>query len=397
MGCSNSNILSKLNPFSSFKKSSTLQILADPFEVRQKKFFESKNVSDNFLSENLNELTSKLLYTKTDFIKSNIDKVWDKNQVQLEENLITKKMLENSFYILLGENLIKEEFVIKNNDLISYFNNLISKKNLIEQSELQIILDTFNDPNIELIKQDKILNIEINLPGGSNGKTKIEDLKILNYALDTLRYDDTSYPNAIFLHLNFDNLNSDFIIDLSEAIAYNTKLTFLAIIINPLTHSLSTSKKYLYNMNPLMYRNLFKILEGVKNNKTIKHLVITSTMESKIILAPEISNLLVKKLSDDNLFGFYFGKILVTENFLKDIISSFPILTKLKYFCLDISSFNARLGDLVKSSIIKNRSIELFGLLGFKYSEDELFLLKEEIKRNFYIKLFLFKEKIDFL
>ena len=76
--------------------------------------------------------------------------------------------------------------------------------------------------------------------------------------------------------------------------------------------------------------------------------------------------------------------------------SNFGNLTKLKYFCLDITGFNNRLAMHLKNCLGKNRTIELIGLLGFKYNEEELKNLKDEMKRNFYLKMILNKERFDF-
>jgi hypothetical protein len=221
------------------------------------------------------------------------------------------------------------------------------------------------------------------------------DSKIIKHAVDKLRYDDSSFPTAIFLHLNFESLNNDLLIDFAEAILYNTKLSFLAIILDPLTINKLNKKKYLYSMNPFMFKNLYKIFEAAKNNRNIKHLIFTSTLESKIILAPEISNIIVKKLVEDNLLSFHIGKILLTENFLKEVFSTLGTLKKLKYISFELGGLNNRLLDHLKSCIGKNRSLEIIGFSGFKISEEDMILLKSLMKKNINLKMLLNKEKIE--
>lgn len=412
MGCSNSNILNKLNPFASFRKQPSLQHLAEPYEIRQEKFHGLKKILDLISSESLMQLANKLLTAKKDLIKSNLDRIWEKNAAKLEENLITPKMFESSFYILLGESLISNHFLIENKNLASYLNNFLSSKNFLSAEELDTLTQILSDPNLELISHESIMHIDLSLinnnnssnnnninisNGLNNNSIKLEDAKIIKKAVDKLRYDEANFPSAVFLHINFDILTSksDLLTDFLEVISRNNKLTFFAVILNPLALSKENNKKYLFTMNPFMYMNLFKIFEAVKNNKSIKHLVFTANIQSKIILAPEISNLILKKIAEDNLFGIYIGKILLTETFLKDFFSQLGNLNKLKYFCFDISGFNQRLSSHLNTVIGTNRSLEIIGFLGFKFNEEDFKALKNCLKRNFNIRLVLNKERFE--
>lgn len=395
MGCSNSNILRKFNPFSNFNSQINIKILAEPYEIRQEKFLELKKITELIMSESLLQLVSKLLTAKENIIKSNLERIWEKNLAKFEENKITQKMFENSFYILLGESLINKYFLIENKNIASYLNNFLSSKNSLSKSELETLTLALSDPSLELISHDCIMHVDLSFSGTES--FKIEDLRILKNVVDKLRYDEANFPSALFLHVNFETLtNSELLLDFIEAITKNTKLSFFAIVLNPLAVSKENNKKYLYSMNPFMYRSLFKVFEAVKSNKSIRHLVFTSSIESKIILAPEISNLILRKIAEDNLYGFYLGKILLTESFLKEVFSALANLNKLKYFCLDISGFNNRLSAHLNSVIARNRSLEIIGFLGFKYNEDNLKSFKNELKRNFNLKLVLNKERIEF-
>lgn len=394
MGCSNSNILNRLNPFTSFKSQTNTNILEQTFEARQKKFLETKKVKDLILSETLVELTDKLIYSKEDFIKSNIDRIYEKNIQKLDENSISKFLFENGFYSLLADSLIKKEYTTNIKNLVSYLKSFITKKNIVNDNELDILMKSLADSSLGLTGLDTVLQIDLCL--GDKETPKVYDMKIIQTAISKLKYDDSIYPTAIFLNLNFEVLNSKYLTDFCEALVYNNKLTFIAILLNPLTVNKSTYKKYLYNMNPLMYSNLFKIFEATKNNKNIRHLIFTSLIDNKIVLAPEISNIILQIITEDNLFGFYLGKISLTENFLEETFSIFANLQKLKYFCFDIGGLNTSLYKHLRYCLSKNRVLELIGFLGFVFDQDELISLKENLKRNFYLKMILNKQTNDF-
>jgi len=399
MGCSNSNILQKLNPFASFTSKASIKPVEDAYEARQEKFLELKKITELIISESVLQLASKLLTAKEDLIKSNLERIWEKNSTKFQENKITQKMFESSFYILLGESLINKHFLIENNNLASYLNNFLSSKKIISKSELETLSLTLSDPSLELISHSSIMHVYLS-PDAADSCIKVED-KILKSAMDKLRYDEAHFPSALFLHVNFEALTSNaLMLDFLEAISKNSKLSFFAIVLNPLAvggkDGNNSNKKYLYSMNPFMYKNLFKVFEAVKSNKSIKHFVFTASIESKIILAPEISNLILRKITEDNLFGFYLGKVLLTESFLKEVFSAIANLNKLKYFCIDVSGLNNRLCSHLNSVIGSNRSLELVGFLGFKYNEDNFKNFKNEMKRNFNLKLVLNKEKIEF-
>lgn len=397
MGCSNSIVFDfdKFNPFNLFKDED--KNTQEPFEVRKEKYLKIQEITNLIISEDLLEIAEKLIDKKTDQIKAGMSKIWEKNSQKFSDNSISRESYEKAFYCLLSELLIKNDYLKSDQNLVKNFEKFLQAKNLLSDFENQKTFEILYDPIMDLASHERVMNMFSPKDEEEEEKTyKILDQKILENLVYKLTYDDNILPSAVFLHVNNENLKSDIIPDFCEAISHNEKLSFISIILDPITIDIKTNKKYLYSLNPLMYRNLYKIIEAVGKNDNIKHFILTSTYESNIILAPEISNLIVNKLNSDTLLGFYIGKFLIPESTLRNIFNSLSSLNKLKYFCFDIRKFNKQLVDCFKENIVRNKSLELVGIFGFKYPEKEYEQLKKDLKRNYYLKILLNKENVNF-
>ena len=394
MGCSGSILFDfdRFNPSNLFKHQEESKTNKELFKTRKENFQKIQSVTDLIISDELIEIADKLLDKKAEIIKTNLEKIWVKNQKKFEENSITQKSFEKGFYNILAGSLMKRDFLKTKQNFIKNFDKFISNKNLLTDYEYEKTFEILNDPVMNLSNHDKV----INLFASPEEQEKVQDGEIFLNLIDKLKYDEVNYPSAIFLYLNNENLKSTIISEFCEGIANNEKLSFIAIILDPVTVDPKTHKKYLYNLNPLMYRNLYKVIDSIRKNENIKHFIFTSTLESQIILAPEISSLLVSKLNSDSLLGFYIGKILLTENTLKDLFNCLSNVNKLKYFCFDVRGFNNRMMDCFKENIVRNKSLELVGIFGFKIPEKEYEQLKKDLKRNYFLKILINKDFIEF-
>lgn len=396
MGCSSSIVFDfdKFNPFNLFKDEET-NTSKETFEIRKEKFQKIQTISDLIASDELIQIADKLLDKKADAIKNGMDKIWEKNKEKFEENSITRITFEKGFYNILADRLIKKDFLKSDQNLIKNFENFISGKNLLTKFEHEKVFEILYDPVMDLANHEKVITLFSPEEEGEE-KEKIAEKNIFLNLIDKLKYDESSYPSAIYLHLNNENLKSTIISEFCEGIAHNEKLSFIAVVLNPISIDPKTHKKYLYNLNPLMYRNLYKIIDSIGKNENIKHFILTSTFESQIILAPEISNLLINKLNSDTLLGFHIGKFLLTENALKEMFNALSNLNKLKYFSFDIRVFNNRMINYFRENITRNKSIEILGIFGFIYPEKEYENLKRDLQRNYSLKMLLNKELIEF-
>jgi hypothetical protein len=395
MGCSNSMVFDfdKFNPFNFFKSNEDLNSKNETFEIRKENHKKIQSITDLIKNEELKEIAKNLLDKNSDVIISTLDKIWEKNEIKFKEISIDKKEFVKGFYNFFAEMLLERDFLKTNQNFIKIIESFIKEKDILTEFEYKITFEILNNPMMDLAFQERVITL---FSHEEFDNEIISDKKIFLNLINKFNYDENTYPSAIYLHLNNQNLKSDIVSEFCEGISNNKKLTFVSIILNPFSYEQNTSKKYLYTLNPIMYKNLYRIIDAIRKNDNIKHFIFTSTLESQIILAPEISNLIINKLNSDTLFGFHIGKILISENTLKEIFNTLSNLNNLKYFCFDIRSYNNILIDCFKENLVRNKSIELLGIFGFKYPEKEFDQLKRDLKRNNYLKIIINKEYIDF-
>jgi len=175
----------------------------------------------------------------------------------------------------------------------------------------------------------------------------------LNLAL-TLNED--YQPNIITVILNEQILTKvELIESLAEAIKYSTKLYIVNYILIPKDNN--GKQLETFGLDGLMFTMLYKLVEAVSVNRSIKSFFLHSIKDYSIIMAPEISNLIIKKLQSETLVSLHIGNFFISTEFNKKLIFQFSSTRSLLFVSLEGNYITKDNILSLKNVLSKNRSI----------------------------------------
>ena len=200
-----------------------------------------------------------------------------------------------------------------------------------------------------------------------------DDLKFLRY--DTTRGVLQKLPNSFYAFINFNlsvNENHqpniitvilnesiltkvELIETLAEAIRYNPQLQIVNLILIPKNNNEELLESF--GLDGLMFAMLFKLVEAVSLNRSIKSFFLHSVKNYSIILAPEISNLIIKKLQSETLVALHIGNFYLSRQFYNKLIFQFASTRSLAFVSIENQEFSKDDRITLKNVLSKNRSI----------------------------------------
>ena len=200
-----------------------------------------------------------------------------------------------------------------------------------------------------------------------------DDLKFLRY--DTTRGVLQKLPNSFYAFINFNlsvNENHqpniitvilnesiltkvELIETLAEAIRYNPQLQIVNLILIPKNNNEELLESF--GLDGLMFAMLFKLVEAVSLNRSIKSFFLHSVKNYSIILAPEISNLIIKKLQSETLVALHIGNFYLSRQFYNKLIFQFASTRSLAFVSIENQEFSKDDIITLKNVLSKNRSI----------------------------------------
>ena len=190
----------------------------------------------------------------------------------------------------------------------------------------------------------------------------------LNFAIK-----DICQPNIITLILNENILTKvELIESLSESIRYCTQLQIVNFILIPKDKNNQLVETF--GLDGLMFTMLYKLVEAVSLNRAIKSFCLHSIKDYSIIMAPEISNLIIKKLQSETLVALHLGNFYISTEFYKKLIFQFSSTRSLLFVSLENKYFAKDNILTLKSILSKNKSILAMSIVAplFKNMKPEI-------------------------
>lgn len=245
----------------------------------------------------------------------------------------------------------KGRMLEKNMDIFKYIQNIYNNL-LLSESDLEkckMVEERFQKEfNIDLnyllydIKRGILSNINLNCL-----------YPFINFNL-VVR--DIYQPNIITVILNEELLTKvDLIESLAESIKYNAQLQIVNFILVPKDYDGKILETF--GLDGLMFAMLFKLVEAVSVNRAIKSFFLHSIRDYSIVLAPEISNLIIKKLQSETLIALHIGNFYLSTQFNNKLIFQFTSTRSLLFVSLENKNFTKDNILSLKNVLSKNRSI----------------------------------------
>ena len=179
----------------------------------------------------------------------------------------------------------------------------------------------------------------------------------LNFALK-----DLCQPNILTLILNEEFLTKvELVESLSEVIRYCPKLQIVNFILIPKKNNDELLETF--GLDGLMFAMLYKLIEAVSLNREIKSFFLHSIRDYSIIMAPEISNLIIKKLQSETLVSLHIGNFYISGEFYKKLIFQFSSTRSLLFVSLENKNINKESIITLKNVLSRNKSILALSLV----------------------------------
>ena len=159
---------------------------------------------------------------------------------------------------------------------------------------------------------------------------------------------------------------------MAESIRYNTQLQIVNLILVP--KDFDGKLLGSFGLDGLMFAMLFKLVEAVSLNRSIKSFFLHSVKDYSIILAPEISNLIIKKLQSETLVALHIGNFFLSTQFNNKLIFQFASTRSLLFVSIENNHFSKDDILNLKNVLSKNRSILLLSVVSsfFKNMKPEI-------------------------
>ena len=256
------------------------------------------------------------------------------------------------------------------------------------------------DQNIDIFKFIRKLYNNLNLSENDIEKCKLVeerfqkefsmDLKLFNYNITegslhnlnqsfypfinfNLTINDLFQPNIMTVILDENIMTKVELMEtLAESIRYNNQLQIVNLILIPKDNNNNLLESF--GFDGLMYSMLFKLVEAVSLNRSIKSFFLHSIKDYSLILAPEISNLIIKKLQSETLMALHIGNFSLSTQFNNKLIFQFASTRSLTFVSMENKLFSKDDIITLKNVLSKNRSILAISIVStfFKNMKPEI-------------------------
>ena len=256
------------------------------------------------------------------------------------------------------------------------------------------------DQNIDIFKFIRKLYNNLNLSENDIEKCKLVeerfqkefsmDLKLFNYNITegslhnlnqsfypfinfNLTINDLFQPNIMTVILDENIMTKVELMEtLAESIRYNNQLQIVNLILIPKDNNNNLLESF--GFDGLMYSMLFKLVEAVSLNRAIKSFFLHSIKDYSLILAPEISNLIIKKLQSETLMALHIGNFSLSTQFNNKLIFQFASTRSLTFVSMENKQFSKDDIISLKNVLSKNRSILAISIVStfFKNMKPEI-------------------------
>ena len=238
----------------------------------------------------------------------------------------------------------------KNFNIFKYISNIYNNIKLSqeEKEKCQLVEERFQkefSTELKFLKYDITQGPLQNLPPSF--------YPFINF---NLSINEIHQPNIITVILNENIMTKVELMEtLAEAIRYNTQLQIVNFILIPKNNN-GELLEY-FGFDGLMFAMLFKLIEAVSLNRSIKSFFLHSVKNYSIILAPEISNLIIKKLQSETLVALHIGNFNLSTQFNNKLIFQFASTRSLAFVSIENQNFSKDNIITLKNVLSKNRSI----------------------------------------
>ena len=324
----------------------------------------------NFKNPNFRDEISRFTkgYNSDNDIQNFLESYIPKNKISKINGLRYPE--ETIMYYIAGSIIEKEKssFLDQNFNIFNYFQNIYLNLGLSEDEieKCKLVEERFQKEFENIVK---ILIYDITQRSFEKLCPSLYPAFNTNFALK-----DEHKPEIITLILNEQILTQvELIESISETIRYCSKLQAVNFILIP--KNINDNKLLeTFGLDGLMFTMLYKLVEAVSLNRAIKSFFLHSIQDYSIIMAPEISNLIIKKLQSETLVALHIGNFYISNEFNKKLVFQFSSTRSLLFVSLENKYCTKDQIIALKSILNKNKSILALSIVAplFKNMKPEI-------------------------
>lgn len=275
-----------------------------------------------------------------------------KNFIEKYDDLAEKKKFHEPkmiFLDILGEYFVRENMLEDDFDVFSLIQKTYTNLDFDEKEleKCKTVLERFEkefDTNMNHIVYD-ITKEEL----------RDKNTLYLQGINQNLKFNKDCQPNALTLILNEKFLDNEKLIeDLYELISNCPTLQIVNYFLYP--RDKDGEIEEVYGLDGSFLQMLYYLVEAVSINKNIKSFFLHCVKDYNIILAPEISNLIIRKLQSETLVAFHLGNFNISEGFVSLLEFQLSCTKTLIFFSLE-NTYTKQEMLSFKRGLSKNRSI----------------------------------------
>ncbi len=383
MGCTSNNVLEHHKITYDNTKSSSFN-----YDNYEKLYSDAKiNFFDIFDEESI-ERINRISEGPVEKIEDEIKKLIKEKRKQMSKNMRLSKdelfeviLLEISKkYLTMKESLYYQEydvFSIIEQKVKAYF--LVNNKDKVERMNIKDVSEFLESIEVAFPKKQKVLNF------------------FLDKTYSIIKY----YKRSLFVHmllseeLKPDSLNIYFtpllfksieVIDILEYIVRKRQLNFLNIMIHPIQAKEDMNSKVSldsFNFDSSMYGKIITILNSALDNNSIKVLSLSITKNFKVVVPPEVSDLILKIIEKDNLIGLWLGRLSFANSFYSNLERIICNNTNLSFIGINSDSISKEGMEHLTNILQKTASLKVIILSGMNFpNESEMDEISSLVKKN---------------
>lgn len=372
-----------------------------PYEERLKEFKDShEKFEKNILNLDIMKYLSEIEEGPASEMDKKLDALWD-----IEKSNFKKAGFEYDSFKKLLLQFLSLKYIekkiggIRDKELFNFLQELISERMFVNKFKADHKCDPMDKKDVKIVV-DILKAHEGHFPRTQKCLSYLidEHYKISQFYKDSLS-DVLVYSSNIKIEaLNIYLTPKLFSLDISstkihEMVQYNQSLYTLSLLIHPVDENGNFYSTF--NMDIVMWSQLKKILQGASKNENIRAISLSMTKNYKIIVPPEISDILVEILDKDQLKGLWLGKFKFSKKGFNEMSEAIIKSKKLTFFGINSSFTQVENIKMINYILYNNNSIEFMISAGIDYTEcmEVWEELCEIIKDHHKLKMLYFNPK----
>ena len=252
-------------------------------------------------------------------------------------------------FITKQKYLKKKKKIFKKEEKIDQINNKKEEIITVEDPDWEMIHNAFSK---EFENELSYIEYDITSDGWKSFSDQV--INAINYSLV---FNPEYQPNIFTIYMTEQLLaNTEYVVGISDAIQNCPNLQIVNLILFPKDSNGNLVENF--GLDGLIYGNLFKLVQAVSLNRSIKAFLLHSANNYNIVMAPEICDVILKKLQSETLVFFHLGNFNISEGYQKKFLFQFSSTRALSFLSIENHNWAEKeVLNYFKTILEKNRSL----------------------------------------